>query len=125
MAVMDLIFGDVHYTLGFGNKNAFLGIAGNLCGKNAERLRHAFAKIAQRLKGRLFVSLDGLKTLDSLAIALFLQQKKVLAALNCEIVLVDVPEPILLILNKTDLNSVFEILPTRQEAELKYGYALN
>jgi anti-anti-sigma regulatory factor len=125
MAVMDLIFGDMHYTLGFGPHNGFLGIAGNLCGPNTLKLGPAFRKAAQHLKGRLFVSFDGLKSLDTGAMTFFLQQKKVLDDLHCEVVLVDVPANILLLLDGAQLTSVFEIVATRQEAEAKYGYAYN
>jgi anti-anti-sigma factor len=125
MAVMDLIFGDIHYRLGFGPHNGFLGIAGNLCGQNAQRLSHAFRKVGQHLKGRLFVSLEGLKALDSAAITLLLNEKKALHERHCEVVFVDVPANILKVLDGAHLTSLFEIVPTLQEAEAKYGYSMN
>ncbi len=125
MAVMDLIFGDVQYTLGFGARNGFLGIAGNLCGQNSHRLTHAFNKAAKYLQGSLFVSFRGLKALDSLAMTLFLQQKAMLDARHCQVVFVDVPAEILKLLDGAHLTSVFEVVPTLQEAEAKYGVALN
>lgn len=125
MAVMDLIFGDVHYRLGFGAQNGYLSIAGNLCGQNTQRLVHAFHKVSQNLKGRLFVSLEGLKSVDSSALNLFIREKQKLLERHCEVVFVNVPADILMLMRGADLNSAFEFVPTLQEAEAKYGYALH
>ena len=121
MAIMDIIFGDVHYTLNLGEVNGFLGIAGNLSGANAQRMTAMFRKVVDRLQGRLFLSLEGLKALDSMAIGLLVQNKKVLDDTNHPVVLVDVPPNIRALLDGAHISDLFEIVPTLQEAEIKYG----
>lgn len=122
---MDLIFGDIHYRLGIGAHNSFMSIAGHLGGPNVQRLAQAFRKASQNLQGRLFVSLEGLKSVDSAALALLVREKKALSERHCEAVFVDVPAPIMKLLDGAHLTSLFEIVPTLKEAEAKYGQAFH
>ncbi len=125
MAIMDLIFGDIHYRLGFGAQNGFLGIAGNLVGKNTQRLVQAFRKIGPQVKGRLIVSLEGLKSLDNSAISLFLREKQRLKEQHCDMIFVDVPAPILTLMHDTGLDTSLDFTPTLREVEAKYGQVLH
>lgn len=122
---MDLIFGDIHYRLGIGAHNGFLSIAGHLVGPNVQKLALAFRKASHELKGPLFVSLEGLKSVDSAALAVLVREKKALSERHCDAVFVDVPGPIMKLLDGAHLTSLFEIVPTLKEAEAKYGQALH
>ena len=124
MPVMDVILGDLNYTLGVGQANTFLRVAGNLAGTNAAKLTSIFNRTMTHAHGRLFLSLQGCYCIDSMAMAAFAQQHKALTERAMEMVLVDVPSQILAILEGNHLASLFEIFPSVQDAEKKYGRAI-
>lgn len=120
---MDVILGDLNYTLGVGQSNTFLRLAGNLAGANAARLNAVFNRILAHARGKLILSLQGCLTIDSAGLAAFAGQRKALAERAVEIVLVEVPAQILSALEGSHLASLFEIIPSLKEAEKKYGRA--
>ena len=124
MPVMDMILGDLNYTLGVGPTNTFLRVAGNLAGTNVAKLSTIFNRTLAHAKGKLFVSLQGCSCIDSQALAALAHQHKALGALCREMVLVDVPAQILQVLEGSHLATLFEIFPSLQEAEKKYGRAV-
>ena len=121
---MDVILGDLNYTLGVGGTNTFLRVAGNLAGNNAAKLSAIFTRTLAHAKGKLFLSLQGCYTIDSTALATLALQHKALGHLAREMVLVDVPSQILQVLEGSHLASLFEIFPSLREAEEKYGRAV-
>jgi anti-anti-sigma factor len=124
MPVMDVTLGDLNYTLGIGQTNTFLRVAGNLAGSNAAKLSAIFNRTLSHAKGKLFLSLQGCYTIDSQALATLASQHKALGHLAREMVLVDVPSQILQVLEGSQLASLFEIFPSLQDAEKKYGRAV-
>ncbi|MDB5048156.1 MAG: hypothetical protein JWO30_1227 [Fibrobacteres bacterium] len=124
MPVMDVILGDLNYTLGVGGTNTFLRVAGNLAGNNAAKLSTIFNRTLAHAKGKLFLSLQGCYSIDSTALAALAVQHKALGNLAREMVLVDVPSQIMQVLEGTHLASLFEIFPSLQDAEKKYGRAV-
>ena len=125
MPVMDVILGDLNYTLGVGQTNTFLRVAGNLAGNNAAKLSTIFNRTLAHARGKLFVSLQGCYSIDSQTLAALAQLHKALGTLCREMVLVDVPSQILKVLEGSHLSSLFEIFPSLQEAEEKYGRAVS
>jgi anti-anti-sigma factor len=125
MPVMDVILGDLNYTLGVGGTNTFLRVAGNLAGGNAAKLSAIFNRTLAHAKGKLFLSLQGCYTIDSIALAALAHQHKAMTNLAQEMVLVDVPSQIMQVLEGSHLASLFEIFPSLREAEQKYGPAVN
>lgn len=124
MPVMDVILGDLNYTLGVGQTNTFLRVAGNLAGGNSAKLSSIFNRTMTHARGKLFLSLQGCYAIDSIALAAFAQHHKALTERTMEMVLVDVPSQILTVLEGNHLASLFEIFPSLQEAEKKYGRAV-
>ena len=124
MPVMNVTLGDLNYTLGVGQTNTFLRVAGNLAGTNAAKLTAIFNRTLSHARGKLFLSLQGCYTIDSQALASLAMQHKALGHLAREMVLVDVPAQILQVLEGSHLSSLFEIFPSLQEAEKKYGSAV-
>jgi anti-anti-sigma factor len=124
MPVMDVILGDLNYTFGVGPGNTFLRVAGNLAGSNAAKLNSIFNRTLAHARGKLILSLQGCSSIDSTALAAFAQQHKALTERAMEMVLVDVPTQILAALEGSHLASLFEIVPSLQEAEKKYGRAV-
>jgi anti-anti-sigma factor len=122
--MMDVILGDLSYTLGVGQTNTFLRVAGNLAGGNSAKLNTIFNRTLAHARGKLFLSLQGCYTIDSVALAAIALQHKALGNLAREMVLVDVPSQILQILEGSHLASLFEIFPSLQDAEKKYGRAV-
>ncbi len=123
MPVMDVILGDLNYTLGVGQANTFLRVAGNLAGANAARLNAVFNRAVTHARGKLILSLQGCSAIDSAALAAFARQHKVMAEKAMDMVLVEVPSQILSALESSHLAPLFEIIPSLQEAEKKYGRA--
>ena len=121
---MDVILGDLNYTLGVGGTYTFLRVAGNLAGSNAAKLSTIFNRTLSHAKGKLFLSLQGCYTIDSTALAALALQHKALGHLAREMVLVDVPSQILQVLEGSHLASLFEIFPSLRDAEEKYGRAV-
>jgi len=76
MPVMDVILGDISYTLGVGPGNTFLRVAGNLSGSNTPKLSAAFQRGAKHIQGKLFLSLQGCYAIDSQGLAFLVQQGK-------------------------------------------------
>ena len=124
MPVMDVTLGDLNYTLGVGGTNTFLRVAGNLAGGNASKLSAIFNRTLAHAKGKLFLSLQGCYTIDSQALAALATQHKALGHLAREMVLVDVPSQILSVLEGSQLSTLFEIFPSLEDAEKKYGRAV-
>jgi anti-anti-sigma factor len=124
MPVMDVILGDLNYTLGVGQANTFLRIAGNLAGANAARLHAILERALTHASGKLIFSLQGCYSIDSAALAALACQHKTLADRAVEMVLVDVPAQIRAALEGSHLDSLFEIVPSLKDAEKKYGPAV-
>ncbi|MDB5106681.1 MAG: hypothetical protein JWP91_4370 [Fibrobacteres bacterium] len=124
MPVMDVTLGDLNYTLGIGQTNTFLRVAGNLAGNNAAKLSAIFNRTLAHARGKLFLSLQGCYTIDSQALATLANQHKALGHLAREMVLVDVPTQILQVLEGSQLATLFEIFPSLEDAEKKYGRAV-
>ena len=112
MPVMDVILGDMNYTLGVGQANTFLRVAGNLAGGNVAKLHGILNRTLTHARGRV----DG-----GAALA---RQHKALAEKAIEIVLVDVPAQIKAALVGSHMDSLFEFVPSLEEAEKKYGRAI-
>ncbi len=125
MPVMDVTLGDLNYTLGVGENNVFLRLAGNLCGGNAAKVTQIFQRTITHVRGKLFLSLQGCYTIDSQALAALTVHHKNLSDRCREMVLVDVPSQILQALIIGQVASLFEIFPSLAEAEKKYGNAVN
>lgn len=121
MPVMDVILGDLNYTLGVGQAHTFLRVAGNLAGGNAAKLHGVLNRALAHARGKLILSLQGCSSIDSAALAALARQHKDMAEKTVEMVLVDVPSQILAALEGSQLASLFEIVPSLQEAEKKYG----
>jgi anti-anti-sigma factor len=124
MPVMNVLLGDLSYTLGVGPTNTFLRVAGNLAGGNAAKLTAIFNRTLAHAKGKLFLSLQGCYTIDSASLAALASQHRALGSLAREMVLVDVPSQILQVLEGSHLDSLFEIFPSLADAEKKYGRAV-
>ena len=122
---MNVTLGDLNYTLGVGKDNAFLRLAGNLCGTNAAKITHIFQRTITHARGKLFLSLQGCYTIDSQALAALALHHKNLSDRCREMVLVDVPSQILQALVIGQVASLFEIFPSLEDAEKKYGHAVN
>ncbi len=123
MPVMDVILGDLNYTLGVGRANTFLRVAGNLAGGNAAKLHVILNRALAHASGKLIFSLQGCYSIDSAALAALARQHQAFAEKAMEMVLVDVPAQIRAALEGSHLDSLFEIFPSLREAELKYGPA--
>lgn len=124
MPVMDVILGDLNYTLGVGPANTFLRVAGNLAGANVSKLSAILNRTLEHARGQLILSLQGCYSIDSAGLAALARQHKALAERAVAIVLVDVPAQILAALEGSHLASLFEIVPSLREAEQKYGRAV-
>lgn len=124
MPVMNVTLGDLNYTLGIGQTNTFLRLAGNLCGTNAAKMTTVFQKSILHARGKLFLSLQGCYTIDSQALAVLAQHHKNMGDRCLEMVLVDVPSQILQALELSHIASLFEIFPSLEDAEKKYGHAV-
>lgn len=123
MPVMNVIVGDLSYTLGVGQGNTFLRLAGNLCGSHtAARVGTVFQRALNHVSDKFFLSLEGCYAIDSEALALLIQQQKTLGAMARDLVLVDVPIQIMKLLEASHLTSLCEVLPSLEDAEKKYGY---
>lgn len=122
---MDVILGDISYTLGIGPGNTFLRVAGNFSGSNTAKLSSAFQRGIMHIRGKLFLSLQGCATIDSQGLAFLVQQGKNLGDRCRDVVLVDVPIQILKALEGSHLTSLFETFPSLEDAEKKYGSAVN
>ena len=120
---MDVLLGDLSYTLGVGQTNTFLRVAGNLAGNNAAKLNAIFNRTLAHAKGKLFLSLQGCCTIDSTALAALATQHRALGNLAREMVLVDVPSQILQVLEGSHLASLFEIFPSLEDAEKHFWTA--
>lgn len=118
---MNVILGDLNYQIGIGRDNSLLYIAGNWCGNNAIKLGVNFVKVIQHVHGKLFLDLEGCKSMDSIALNWLIQLQKILGDKCLGMVLVNVPTPMLEILKGSHIHSLYEILPTLGEAEKKYG----
>jgi anti-anti-sigma regulatory factor len=125
MPVMNVILGDFNYTLGVGQGNTFLKLAGNLCGSNAARLSTVFQRAMLHVSGKFFLSLQGCKEMDEQILALLIQQQVAMGEKCRDLVLVDVPSQILKILETTSFTTLCEILPSLREAENKYGHVVS
>jgi len=124
MPVMDVILGDLKYTLGVGRANTFLRVAGNLAGGNAARLHLILNRALAHASGKLIFSLQGCYSIDSAALAALARNHQAFADKAKEMVLVDVPAQIQAALEGSHLDALFEIFPSLQEAEKKYGPAV-
>lgn len=124
MPVMDVILGDMNYTLGVGQANTFLRVAGNLAGGNVAKLHGILNRTLSHARGTFILSLQGCSAIDSAAIAALARQHKALAEKAIEIVLVDVPTQIKAALVGSHMDSLFEFVPSLEEAEKKYGRAV-
>ena len=124
MPVMDVILGDLNYTLGIGQANTFLRVAGNLAGGNAAKLHSVLNRALAHARGKMILSLQGCSSIDSAALAALARQHKALAEKAVEMVLVDVPSQVLAALEGSHLAPLFEIFPSLREAEEKYGRAV-
>ena len=124
MPVMDVILGDLNYTLGVGPANTFLRVAGNLAGGNVTKLSAILNRTLAHASGKLIFSLQGCSAIDSAGLAALARQHKALAEKAVQIVLVDVPAQILAALEGSHLAPLFEIVPSLREAEAKYGRAI-
>lgn len=121
MPVMNVILGDLNYTLGVGQANTFLRVAGNLAGGNSAKLHAVLNRALAHAQGKLILSLQGASAIDSAALAALARQHKALAEKAMEMVLVDVPSQILAALEGSHMVPLFEIFPSLREAEEKYG----
>ncbi len=124
MPLMNVTLGDLNYTLGVGEANTFLRLAGNLCGSNAVKIGSVFSRTLTHARGKLFLSLQGCSTIDSQALAALALLHKNLEERCRDMVLVDVPVQILRALELSQLASLFEIFPSLEAAEQKYGNAV-
>lgn len=124
MPVMNVTLGDLSYTLGIGPSSSFLQLAGNLCGSNAGKLSSIMNRAMLHVQGRLFLSLRGCNAIDSQALALLAHQRAALGERCREVVLVDVPVQLMKVLEGSHIAALFEILPSLQDAEKKYGHAV-
>jgi anti-anti-sigma factor len=124
MPVMDVLLGDISYTLGVGPGHTFLRVAGNFCGSNTPKLSSVFQRSITHLRGKLFLSLQGCYSIDSQGLAFLVQQSKNLGDRCRDVVLVDVPTGLLNALDGSHLTSLFETFPSLEEAEKKYGHAV-
>ncbi len=125
MPLMDVTLGDLNYTLGVGQGNTFLRLAGNLCGvNNAAKLSTVFRRALTHARGKLFLSLQGCYTIDSQALAVLVHQHKELGERCRDMVLMDVPVQIQRILESAQISALWEIFPSLQDAEKKYGHAV-
>jgi anti-anti-sigma factor len=124
MPVMNVLLGDMNYTLGIGPANTFLRVAGNLAGGNVVKLHGIFDRVLSHARGTFILSLQGCSSIDSAALAALARQHKALAERAIEIVLVDVPAQIMAALEGSHMDSLFEFAPSLQEAEKKYGRAV-
>lgn len=122
---MNVTLGDLNYTLGVGDDNTFLRLAGNLGGANAAKLASVFQKSILHIHGKLFLSLQGCYSIDSQTLAALAVHQKRMAERCFEMVLVDVPAQILQVLEMSQLKSCFEIIPSLQDAEDKYGHSVH
>ena len=120
---MKVTLGDLNYTLGVGQANTFLRVAGNLAGENAAKLHVIFNRALIHASGKLILSLQGAYSIDSAALAALARQQKALADRTMEMVLVEVPTQIRAALEGSHLDSIFEIFSSLQEVEKKYGRA--
>lgn len=121
---MNVTLGDLSYTLGIGPTSSFLQLAGNLCGNNAGKLSSIMQRAMMHVQGRLFLSLQGCHSIDSQALALLAHQRAALGERCREVVLVDVPVQLMKVLEGSHIAALFEILPSLQDAEKKYGHAV-
>jgi anti-anti-sigma regulatory factor len=122
MPVLDITLGDLNYTLGIGQENTFLRLAGNVGGShNARKLNVVFQRAIQHMRGKLFLSLQGCYTMDADTVAFFAEQRKALGIQARDIILVEVPSQIQAVMDKCQISSLFEIFPSLHEAEKKYG----
>jgi anti-anti-sigma regulatory factor len=101
-----------------------LRLAGNLCGSNAARLSSIMQRALVHVQGRLFLSLQGCHGIDSQALALLAHQRAALGERCRDVILVDVPAHLLKVLEGSHIAALFEILPSLQDAEKKYGHAV-
>ena len=124
MPVMSVTLGDLNYTLGVGQDNTFLHLAGNLAGANAAKIKSIFQRTITHARGKLFLSLQGCYTFDAQAMAALDHHRKQMGERCREMVLVDVPAQILKALEISQLASLFEIIPSLDDAEKKYGLAI-
>ena len=124
MPVMDVLLGDLNYTLGVGRANTFLRVAGNLAGANVAKLHVILNRALAHASGKLIFSLQGCYAIDSAGLAALARQHKALAEKAMAMVLVDVPAQVRAALEGSHLDSLFEIVPSLQEAERKYGPAV-
>ena len=124
MPVMNVTLGDLSYTLGIGPSSSFLRLAGNLCGSNTSKLSSIMQRALVHVQGRLFLSLQGCHSIDSRTLALLAHQRAALGDRCRDVVLVDVPEQLRKVLEGSHIAALFEILPSLQDAEKKYGHAV-
>jgi anti-anti-sigma factor len=124
MPVMNVTLGDLSYTLGIGPSSSFLRLAGNLGGSNTSKLSHIMQRALVHVQGRLFLSLQGCNAIDSQTLALLAHQRAALGERCREVVLVDVPDRLQKVLEGSHIAALFEILPSLQDAEKKYGHAV-
>ena len=124
MPVMNVTLGDLSYTLGIGPSSSFLRLAGNLCGSNTNKLSSIMQRALVHVQGRLFLSLQGCHAIDSQALALLAHQRAALGERCRDVVLVDVPVQLQKVLEGSHIAALFEILPSLQDAEKKYGHAV-
>ena len=121
---MNVTLGDLNYTLGVGPENTFLRLAGNLCGSNALKMAAVFQRTITHARGRLYISLQGCNTIDSQAAAALALHRKNMGERCRDMILVDVPAQILQALEICQIASLFEIFPSLDDAEKKYGHAV-
>lgn len=121
---MNVTLGDLNYTLGIGPSSSFLRLAGNLCGSNASRLSSFMQRAMTHVQGRLFLSLQGCNQIDSQTLSLLALQRAALGERCRNVVLVDVPDQLRKALEDSPVAALFEILPSLQDAEKKYGHAV-
>ena len=121
MPVMNVLLGDMNYTLGINEGNTFLRLAGNLGGGNLVRLGVIFQRGLNQLRGRFFLSLRGCQAIDSQVLAFLAQQQKSILGAGRALVLVDVPSQILKVLEDSSFAALCEVIPSLAEAEKKYG----
>jgi anti-anti-sigma factor len=124
MPVMNVTLGDLSYTLGIGPTSSLLRLAGNLGGTNAARLGAMMQRALRHVQGRLFLSLQGCSAIDSQTLALLAHHRAALGERCRDVVLVDVPAQVQMVLEGSHIAALFEILPSLQDAEKKYGHAV-
>jgi anti-anti-sigma regulatory factor len=110
--------------LGIGPSSSFLRLAGNLCGSNSGKLGSIMQRAMLHVQGRLFLSLQGCSAIDSQALAMLAHQRAALGERCRDVVLVDVPVQLMKVLEGSHIAALFEILPSLQDAEKKYGHAV-